>query len=146
MVVALLPAALLPVALLHSSRPSSQLMLHSSRPSSQLTLVVGATSRHCRPLLSLPQDEEEVKEQRRAAEKTEDFFDLSASKEDFDAGVEYGKGIAGRFFSPVIDDPGLPYADSLVVICGTLSFAILVLSGTLPVPRPGWLTLSLIHI
>ena len=36
--------------------------------------------------------------------------------EAFDAGIEFGADIRARFAAPVIDDPGLPYADSLV--CG----------------------------
>lgn len=68
------------------------------------------------------------------------FVDLSASRQDFDAGLDFGKGIASRFISPVIDDPGLPYADMLVVMSGTLVLSILILSSALPVPLPGWLT------
>lgn len=55
----------------------------------------------------------------------------------FDAGVAFGKNVSSRFFSPAIDDPGLPLADSLVVISGSLFIAYIVLAAGLP--RPSWL-------
>ncbi|KAL1508423.1 hypothetical protein AB1Y20_004530 [Prymnesium parvum] len=73
-------------------------------------------------------------------EDKKEGIDLSATREDFEAGVDFGKSLRSRFVSPVIDDPGLPYADALVVISGTLTLSILILSGILPVGRPGWLT------
>ena len=55
----------------------------------------------------------------------------------FDAGVSFGKNVSSRFFAPAIDDPGLPLADSLVVISGSLFIAYVVLAVGLP--RPSWL-------
>ena len=68
--------------------------------------------------------------------------DDSDFAEEFDAGLEYGKEIRARFFSPRIDDPGLPYADSLVCVCGALFLASLGLKGIVPLqswlnPLPG---------
>lgn len=55
----------------------------------------------------------------------------------FDAGVAFGKNVSSRFFAPAIDDPGLPFADSLVVVSGSLFIAYIVLAAGLP--RPSWL-------
>ena len=60
--------------------------------------------------------------------------DLNA---DFEAGVAFGKDIISRFVSPRVDDPGLPYADSLVCISGSLFVASLAITGFLP--NPTWL-------
>ena len=57
---------------------------------------------------------------------------------DFKAGVDFGKKIRSRFLTPRIDDPGLPFADSLVCICGSLFVAGIALKGG--IPFPGWLT------
>lgn len=54
------------------------------------------------------------------------------------AGMEFGARIRCRFTAPIIDDPGLPYADSLVIVCGTLLTSALGLKGI--IPRPSWLT------
>ena len=74
-------------------------------------------------------------------EGTEDEASRPAEdlQEDFDAGIDYGKRIVSRFATPVIDDPGLPISDALVVICATLGLASLCLSAPPGVPRPGWL-------
>ena len=61
---------------------------------------------------------------------------LDVQKE-FEAGQAFGKSIRARFLNPKIDDPGLPYADSLVVVCGALFVASLGLVGG--IPRPSWL-------
>ncbi len=58
-------------------------------------------------------------------------------EEAYNAGLEFGKDIKSRFAAPRIDDPGLPYADSLVCICGSLFLASLGLTGILP--RQTWL-------
>ena len=63
--------------------------------------------------------------------------ELDILQDDFDAGVEYGKEIIGRFTRPRIDDPGLPYADSLVCVCGAMFVASLGLKGL--IPQPSWL-------
>ena len=55
----------------------------------------------------------------------------------FEAGLAYGKDIKARFMAPRIDDPGLPYADSLVCVCGSIFIAQLALLGVLPYPT--WL-------
>ena len=39
---------------------------------------------------------------------------------EFDAGMAYGKQIRSRFLAPRIDDPGLPFADALVCVSGSL--------------------------
>ena len=61
---------------------------------------------------------------------------------DYEAGIKAGRSlreqVAGRFLSPIIDDPGLPIADSLVCACGAMFVAALALVGVLP--RPSWLT------
>jgi hypothetical protein len=56
---------------------------------------------------------------------------------EFEAGLENGKQIIARFLRPQIDDPGLPYADSLVCVCGSLFVASAALKGL--IPQPGWL-------
>ena len=58
-------------------------------------------------------------------------------EEEYEAGLAYGKSIRDRFMRPKIDDPGLPYADTLVCVCGALFVASLGLTGR--IPRPGWL-------
>lgn len=58
-------------------------------------------------------------------------------EEEYQAGLKYGKQIRDRFMRPKIDDPGLPYADSLVCVCGALFVASLGLTGK--IPQPGWL-------
>ena len=58
-------------------------------------------------------------------------------QQDFEAGQRYGREIRDRFVNPVVDDPGLPYADSLVVVSATLLLAIVSLSTG--APRPSWL-------
>lgn len=58
-------------------------------------------------------------------------------KDDYDAGLAFGKDIRRRFAAPRIDDPGLPYADSLVCICGTLFVAMIAVKGVIPLPT--WL-------
>lgn len=58
-------------------------------------------------------------------------------QQDFEDGVVYGKQLIGRFLRPEVADPGLPYADVLVVTCGTLFVASLVLLEGWP--RPDWL-------
>ena len=68
---------------------------------------------------------------RQAADEPRDL------KSDFDAGVAFGQDIKRRFVRPRVDDPGLPFADALVVICGSLFVAGLGLTGTLP--RQSWL-------
>ena len=57
--------------------------------------------------------------------------------DEYDAGLAFGKKIKNRFVQPRIDDPGLPYADSLVCVCGALFVAALGLVGL--IPRPSWL-------
>jgi hypothetical protein len=64
----------------------------------------------------------------------DDGPDLEA---DFKAGIDFGKKIRSRFLSPQIDDPGLPFADSLVCVCGSLFVAAIALKGG--IPFPGWL-------
>ncbi len=59
-------------------------------------------------------------------------------RDDFEAGQEFGRSIRSRFLSPRIDDRGLPIADSLVVVSGTIGLAIFSLSGVVP-GRPSWL-------
>ena len=58
-------------------------------------------------------------------------------EEAYNAGLEFGKDIKKRFAAPRIDDPGLPYADALVCICGSIFLASLGLTGVLP--RQTWL-------
>lgn len=58
-------------------------------------------------------------------------------REEFEAGRQFGKSIRDRFTAPRVDDPGLPYADALVCICGALFVASLGLTGS--IPRPSWL-------
>ena len=77
------------------------------------------------PSLPPPQNDEEPAESE------------SSLEDDYKAGVAFGKDIISRFTSPVIDDPGLPYADSLVCICGSLFVSSVALKGLLP--RPSWL-------
>ncbi|KAK3285922.1 hypothetical protein CYMTET_6492 [Cymbomonas tetramitiformis] len=61
-------------------------------------------------------------------------------KEEFEAGVQFGKSALLRFKTPKIDDPGLPIADSLVSVSGTvLLTAVILLLGA---PRPSWLVPS----
>ena len=55
----------------------------------------------------------------------------------FDEGFAVGEGLVARFVSPRIDDPGLPYADALTVLCGALFVASASLG--LGLPRPSWL-------
>lgn len=56
----------------------------------------------------------------------------------FDDGKLLGAQYRDRFLRPVIDDPGLPYADVLVCLSTTMAVAYVVLySG---IPRPSWLT------
>ena len=62
---------------------------------------------------------------------------LDDYEEDLRAGIEFGKEIRSRFTAPVIDDAGLPWADSLVIVCGTLFVSALGLKGI--IPRPSWL-------
>ena len=80
-------------------------------------------------LLEEPTPEEQ--ERQESGKEPQDF------SEDFDAGVAFGQSIKQRFVAPTIDDPGLPYADVLVVTCGTLFVASVVIAGGLP--RPSWL-------
>ena len=56
---------------------------------------------------------------------------------EYEAGLAFGKSLRDRFLRPRIDDPGLPYADALVCICGALFVASLGLVGG--IPRPSWL-------
>ena len=58
-------------------------------------------------------------------------------EEAYNAGLEFGKDIKRKFAAPRIDDPGLPYADALVCICGSIFLASLGLTGVLP--RQTWL-------
>ena len=53
-------------------------------------------------------------------------------EEAYNAGLEFGKDIKRKFAAPRIDDPGLPYADALVCICGSIFLASLGLTGILP--------------
>ena len=82
-----------------------------------------------------PADDEPAEE----AEPAEQAEPPPPLQEDFDAGLTFGKSLLARFTSPVIDDPGLPSADVLVVICATLALSSLALSAPAGVPRPGWL-------
>ena len=58
-------------------------------------------------------------------------------QEELEAGKAFGKQIRDRFLQPRIDDPGLPYADSLVCLCGALFVASISIVGI--IPRPSWL-------
>lgn len=90
--------------------------------------------RHAAPLLCSPPPPEAPDENR---PQTSSGDLQEEMQEDFDAGVEYGKSIVSRFTQPRIDDPGLPYADSLVCICGAMFVAALGLKGI--IPQPSWL-------
>ena len=72
------------------------------------------------------------------AAKQAKYIDLSVSEEDFEAGKKYGDEIRNRFFQPRIDDPGLPFADSLVCISGAIFIAYAALLGV--IPYPSWLS------
>jgi len=65
-------------------------------------------------------------------------------RSEFDAGLAYGQQIKARFTAPRIDDPGLPFADALVCVSGSLFLAQLALSPLVPkalkIPPPSWLT------
>lgn len=58
-------------------------------------------------------------------------------QDELEAGRAYGNEIRDRFMRPRIDDPGLPFADSLVCVCGSLFLSSVALLGYLP--RPSWL-------
>ena len=65
-------------------------------------------------------------------------------RSEFDAGLAYGQQIKARFTAPRIDDPGLPFADALVCVSGSLFIAQWALSPLVPnalkIPPPSWLT------
>ena len=58
-------------------------------------------------------------------------------QDELEAGRAYGNEIRDRFMKPRIDDPGLPFADSLVCVCGSLFLSSVALLGY--IPRPSWL-------
>ena len=93
-----------------------------------------AAARHTLPALSAVPPPEPSSDEAEVS-KEETLQDLDA---DFEAGLAFGKEIKARFVAPRIDDPGLPYADALVCICGALFLAQLGLLGVLP--RQSWLT------
>ena len=57
--------------------------------------------------------------------------------EEYEAGLAFGNRMRARFMRPTIDDPGLPYADALVCVCGASFVASIALVGI--IPRPSWL-------
>ena len=58
-------------------------------------------------------------------------------EQEFRQGKILGEQLRQRFTQPVIDDPGLPYADCLVTLSTTMAIAYFVLAtGN---PRPSWL-------
>jgi hypothetical protein len=88
--------------------------------------------------LELPSEEPAIPD-----EIKDDTSDQANLSDDFEAGMAYGAEIRGRFFSPRIDDPGLPLADSLVCVCGALFVAQWALNPAIPpgirIPIPTWL-------
>ena len=77
--------------------------------------------------LELPSEEPAIPD-----EIKDDTSDQANLSDDFEAGMAYGAEIRGRFFSPRIDDPGLPLADSLVCVCGALFVAQWALNPAIP--------------
>lgn len=67
---------------------------------------------------------------------------------DYEAGKAYGASIRARFLSPRIDDRGLPFADALVCVGGSLFIAQWALSPAVPdvlkIPLPSWLAPTLL--
>ena len=119
----------------------SLLLVYESSCSFALTSRLGShlpAGRHraTRPLLSAPEPPES--EPRLAEEEPVDL------RSEFDAGLAYGQQIKARFTAPRIDDPGLPFADALVCVSGSLFIAQWALSPLVPkalkIPPPSWLT------
>ena len=71
-----------------------------------------ADRHRAKPMLSVP-DPPELE----PPPREEEPVDLLG---EFDAGMAYGRQIKARFTSPRIDDPGLPFADALVCVSGSL--------------------------
>jgi len=93
-----------------------------------------------RPLLQAPDPPEQTPEPLVPSDDGSEDVDLSL---EFAAGKAYGEEMRARFLAPRIDDPGLPYADSLVCIGGALFIAQWALSPAVPpgikIPPPSWL-------
>ena len=100
----------------------------------RLSLIHGA-SRHRKCFLVADGDKAtgEPPEMVPAAQEKEE----ETLEEAYEAGVEFGNDIKARFAAPRIDDPGLPYADALVCVSGSIFIAQVALLGFLP--RPTWL-------
>ena len=69
---------------------------------------------------------------------------VSNMSDEYDAGLAYGRAIRGRFLTPMVDDPNLPFGDALVCIGGAIFIAQWALSPAIPasvkIPPPSWLT------
>ena len=118
----------------------SLLLVYESSCSFALTSRLGshvpAGRQRARPLLSAPEPPEPEPQP-----TEEEPVDL---RSEFDAGLAYGQQIKSRFTAPRIDDPGLPFADALVCVSGSLFIAQWALSPLVPnalkIPPPSWLT------
>jgi len=118
----------------------SLLLVYESSCSFALTSQLGshlpAGRQRARPLLSAPEPPEP--EPQPPAEEPVDL------NREFEAGLAYGQQIKSRFTAPRIDDPGLPFADALVCVSGSLFIAQWALSPLVPtafkIPPPSWLT------